>query len=249
MGLACLTPLPVSAGSTPEPEAQASLERMARFLAEAPVINVTITADYDVRQHSGEMATFGERRRVTIARPDRLRVETLQSDGERGLVVFDGKTISEYSATNKAFAQVDHPGDLDGALTYYLRDLRMRMPLALMFSAGFPEELQARLRSVSRVETDTLTDLPCVHLAARTDQVDFQVWIPQTGDPLPRRVIITYRHEAGQPQFRADFTDWDLASKPAAGDFRFLPPQDATRVPFQGQFDKDASTPPAKGGS
>jgi hypothetical protein len=246
--LACLAALPVSADATPVPEAHVYLERMARALAEAPLIGVTISADYDVRQKSGEMVTFGERRRVTIARPDRLRVETEQSDGARGLTVFDGKTLAVYSAAHQAFAEVEHPGDLDGALTYYLQDLRMRLPLALMFSAGFPEELQQRLRSVAYVETDALTDVPCVHLAARTDQVDFQVWIPQTGDPLPRRVIITYRHAAGQPQFRADFTDWDLASKPAAGDFRFVAPADAARIPFQGKLVPQPPSVPAKGG-
>lgn len=248
VGLICLTPSAGRAGSDAPPEALSYLEHMARFLADAPVIKVTMTTAYDVLQESGEMVAFGERRRVTIARPDRMRVETEQSDGKNALLVFDGKTLAFYSASHKAFAQAEHPGDLDGALTYFLQDLKMRLPLALMFSAGFPEELQARLRSAAWVETDALTDVPCVHLAARTDQVDFQVWIPASGDPLPRRVIITYRHEAAQPQFRADFTNWDLTSKPAAADFHFAPPQDAERIPFQGQLAQNPPPTPSKGG-
>jgi hypothetical protein len=54
--------------------------------------------------------------------------------------------------------------------------------------------------------------VPCDHLAVRTaGGVDFQVWIAQGDEPLPRRIVITYKDENGQPQFWADFSNWNLA--------------------------------------
>ena len=52
--------------------------------------------------------------------------------------------------------------------------------------------------------------MPCDHIAARTATVDFQVWVAEGERPLPRRVVITYLEEEGQPQFRAQFSDWNL---------------------------------------
>jgi len=37
---------------------------------------------------------FGEVRKVTVSRPDRLRTEVERSDGEKGLVVFNGKDLT-----------------------------------------------------------------------------------------------------------------------------------------------------------
>ena len=53
------------------------------------------------------------------------------------------------------------------------------------------------------------------------------------GDPLPRRVVITYRQELGQPQFRADLTAWDLAPDLPESLFGFTPPEGGERVPIQ----------------
>ena len=46
---------------------------------------------------------------------------------------------------------------------------------------------------------------------------------------LPRRLIVTYRLLPGQPNFIAEFSDWDFTAHPAdsefvqfAGDFQFL---------------------------
>ena len=49
------------------------------------------------------------------------------------------------------------------------------------------------------------------HLAARTDTVDFQVWVADGDKPLPQRVVITYKKAKGEPQFWAQFSDWNLA--------------------------------------
>jgi hypothetical protein len=75
--------------------------------------------------------------------------------------------------------------------------------------------------------------VPCDHLAARTPQgVDFQVWIAQGDQPVPRRIVITYRGETGQPQFWADLSDWNLAPDVSDSLFAFTPPNGAERIQF-----------------
>ena len=90
--------------------------------------------------------------------------------------------------------------------------------------------------------------MPCVHLAGRTDEIDFQVWIPETGDPLPLRLTITYRDEEGQPQFWADFENWDMAPSITAEFFAFTPPKGAERIPFLTEIERALGEETPKGG-
>jgi len=217
-------------------EAMTLLMRTADFLSQSPQFSVTIRDGYDVLQESGQKIEFGEVRNIVVRRPDRFRSDIERSDGQKGLVLFDGKDIIVFSGKDKVFAKASRPGDLDGAVTYLLSDLKMRLPLAMMFLSRLPFEIEKRVRSVEMVERSVIMDVPCFHLAARTDEVDFQIWIPAEGEPLPRRIVITYKHDDGQPQFWANFSDWNLSPNPADSLFVFAPAEGVREIPFLAQM-------------
>jgi hypothetical protein len=125
---------------------------------------------------------------------------------------------------------------VDESIVHFVRDLGMRMPLAVLLVSQLPAELKARVRAIHYVEKTSTHGAPAHHLAARADDVDFQVWIADGDKPLPQRVVITYRKAAGQPQFRAQFSDWNLA--PAVTDAAFVvnPPAGAQKVAFAAQL-------------
>ena len=82
---------PNSTPSASEQRAMAILKNMSEYLARAERFSVTIRDGYDAVQQSGQKIEFGDLRKVTVSRPDRLRIEVERSDGERGLVIFNGK--------------------------------------------------------------------------------------------------------------------------------------------------------------
>ena len=112
----------------------------------------------------------------------------------------------------------------------------MRLPLAVLLVSQLPAELKARVPSVDYVERTNIHGSPSHHLAARTDIVDFQVWVADGDQPLPQRVVITYKKAKGEPQFWAQFSDWNLA--PAIDDSTFLakPPDGAQKIAFAAQL-------------
>ena len=75
-----------------------------------------------------------------------------------------------------------------------------------------------------------------------------QVWIAQGEQPLPRRVILTYKNAPGQPQFRADLSEWNLSPKVADNSFTFTPPAGAEQIPFLAPVRQKGSLPVTKGG-
>lgn len=241
---------PAAAASGPQVDAKAVLMRAGEFLAQAKQFSVSIRAGYDVVQQSGQKVEFGESRKLTLVRPDRIRVDVERSDGDKALVLFDGQELTVYSPKDKVFAKAAKPGDLDQAIVFLLKDLQLRLPLAMMFVSKLPMVLERRVLSADTVEQDTIMDVPCTHLAVRAQEVDFQIWIPTQGDPLPRRVVITYKKAEGQPQFWANFSEWNLAPNPPQDFFAFTAPEGVQRIPFLAELQvaKPASVKKAKKG-
>lgn len=208
------------------------LSGMAKYLAGLPGFQMQLVASYDVVQESGQKIEFNEVRAITVSRPNLLRVEQQFSDGAQDLLVFDGQQINVYDSQLGVYAQAPQPGSVDDAVVYFVRDLGMRLPLAPMLSTRLPEELSKRMKSVDYVEYTTIFGTGAHHISARGATVDMQAWIADGDRPLPLRIVLTYKTEAGQPQFRAQFLGWDEKSKASADAFKFNPPADSKKIIF-----------------
>jgi hypothetical protein len=221
---------PATAGS----EAPAArIEAMAHRLAQAPRLGVTVDCTYDVVQDSGEKLEFGERRTLTLRRPDRVRVDITGRDGSQRALLFDGTQLTTVDRTAKVYATVPRPGTVDAALAYSTRALKMRVPLRELFAADLPQRLQAALGSARWVGAETVAGVVTDHVALRDATVDVQLWIARAGEPLPQRIVLTYRLAAGQPQFQGDFQGWTLTPEVPDAAFTFVPPPDAERIPIR----------------
>jgi hypothetical protein len=243
--------LTATPAAEPERDAKTILMNMAEFLAKAPRFSVNLKNSYEVLQESGQKIEFDESRRITVSRPNRLRVEVEHSDGEKHQVLYDGKEITTFSPTQNVYAQVSKPGGIDAAVTYFLKDLRMRLPLAVLLLSRLPDELERRTQSLDYVEKSVVDGMPVHHLAGRTETVDYQVWIQSGTQPLPLRVALTYKNAEGNPSFRAQFLDWNLAPETQDQQFAFTPPEGARKISFLAQLPQIApeeTTNPEKSG-
>jgi hypothetical protein len=130
------------------------------------------------------------------------------------------------------YATAARPGSVDEAIAYFVHDLGMRFPLAEMLTSQLAQRLPEQVRVADYVEAASIAGVPCDHLALRGDEADMQVWVAQGQHPLPRRVVITYRHADGRPQFWAQFSDWNLAPEAPDALFTFTPPAGAAQIAF-----------------
>jgi len=218
------------------------LKRMAEFLAKTPQFTVNLSDTFDVVQESGQKIEFGESRKITISRPNGLRVELEESNGEKHNVLYDGKDITVFSPSHNVYAQTSKPGGIDEAVKYFLKDLHMRLPLAALLTSRFPGEIESRTQALEYVEKTVIDGTSTHHLAGRTETVDYQVWIAEGAQPLPLRIVLNYKSAEGQPGFRAQFSDWNLAPKVQDSQFAFTPPEGARKIAFQAQL-SDFATP------
>lgn len=223
--------------------ARTRVMEMANFLAAAEKFSVSLHVGYDVVQENGQKIEFEEIRNIAVQRPDLLRIDGQAGDDEHDTMMFDGKNISILNAENKVFAQAPQPGDIDTTVLYFVRHLQMRLPLAPLLMRHFPQELERRMQGIDTVEQTNILGQPALHLAGRTATVDFQVWIAEGEQPLPLRIILSYREVEGHPQFWANFSKWNLQPELDKTTFIFNPPADATQILFAAQFQVPASEP------
>lgn len=221
----------------PEPsDAKGILLRMANYLAKAPKFTFNVSDTYDTVQSSGQKIEFAATRKVSVSRPNGLRVEHEESDGDKNIILYDGKDVTVFSLSKNVYAQTAIPGGVDTAVKYFLKDLNMRLPLAMLLVTQLPDELERRTESLDYVEKTSLYGKPAHHLAGRTETVDYQIWIAEGAHPLPLRVVLTYKLSEDQPQFRAQFSDWNFAPQINDAQFAFTPPAGARKIAFLTQM-------------
>ena len=133
--------------------------------------------------------------------------------GQQSTLLFDGKDITIVHPQENVYATAAKPGSVDEAIAYFVHDLGMRFPLAELLTSQLATALPEQVRVADYVEAASIAGVPCDHLALRGDEADMQVWVAQGQQPLPRRVVITYRHADGRPQFWAQFSDWNLVAR------------------------------------
>jgi outer membrane lipoprotein-sorting protein len=138
-----------NAAETPaEADAASILKKMSEYLAQASRFSVVVRAGYDVVQESGQKIEFGEIRKITVNRPNDIRIEVERSNGQKGLVIYDGKEIIIYMANENVYATDPKPGTIDEAIKYAVSDLKVQVPLAMMLLSTLPSELDNRIDSV-----------------------------------------------------------------------------------------------------
>ena len=240
-GLVSIAPASAQTSTSAPPDAKAILMRMADFVSKLPSFSVEVRDSYDTVQKSGQKIEYSETRQITVVRPDRMRLEVVESHGDRQTLVINATDIALTSQPANVFAQKPSPGSLDQAIVHFVRDLKMRLPLAMLIMTTAPAELEQRTKVLDYVEKTDILGTPAHHLAGRADGVDYQVWIAEGDKPLPLRLVLTYTKEKGEPQFRAQFSNWNLAPQVTDATFAFTPPQGAQRIAFLAELPRSAA--------
>jgi hypothetical protein len=207
------------------------LKRSSDFLAAQKSFRFDAHLGFDVVQSTGQKLEFGGSRKVTVRRPDRIRVEAESRAGNETTLTFDGKTISIDLTNEKAYVSVEKPGTLDAAIDYLVDDLGVPAPFADLLYSDFFSGVADRIESGFIVGESTIGKCECLHLAFSTQDIDVQMWVEDGDRPLPYRVVITYKEAEGSPQFWGQFLNWDLSVDTPDSLFTYSPPEDAELLP------------------
>ena len=208
------------------------LARMTDFIAAAPAFTLVSETGHEVLQENGHVLEFGSQLTLAIQHPSKAIGRFDSRNGDSSLTVLDGEAIWVFSANENIYDTTRQPGDIDLSLEFLAKQLGVPRQLRDFFSKDLTTSLGSAVQSGYYVGESIIAGVMCDHLALRGEKEDVQVWIAQGDEPVPRRIVITYRQIEGQPQFWTQFTDWDFSPELSDITFTFSPPEGAKRVRF-----------------
>jgi len=175
---------------------------------------------------------------VTINRPDKIRATRTGGFADVEMV-FDGKTLTVLGKNAGAYGDVAIPGTIDNLIDVLRDKLQRPLPGADLLLSNVYDVLMADVTDVKDLGSGVIGGVECDHLAFRSDEVDWQIWIAQGGHPYPCRYIITSKLVPGFPEYTLDVRDWKTGDQVAADDFSFKAPADAKKVELKDIADID----------
>lgn len=223
-----------------EADARAAMDQMAQYLGGLGAFSVVASTSRDQIVDEGFKLQNNETITMLVRRPDGMRIDVAGDLGARTFV-FDGKQLTMLSAQDQAYVQVKAPATLEQLLGN-VQAAGIELPLIDVLHQAFAGTLLDRVRGGVLVGDSTVDGVACRQLAFRQGDVDWQIWIEKGARPVPRKILVTTRHEYGQPQFEA-MLDWNTQPRLDAASFRFAPPAGAVALPFDAPIplDYDAS--------
>src|SRR6266446_3252205 len=176
------------------------LKAMSDYLASQKTISLTFDSDVEVITPEVEKIQFASSGKMLLSRPDKLRVSRTggYADGE---IVFDGKTISALGKNINSFTQMDAAGSID-QLIGKLRGMNvLSAPGADFLGSRVFDELMDGVISARHIGLGVLDGIEWQHLAFRTIDVDWQIWVETGARPIPRKYVITSKGVGAAPQY------------------------------------------------
>ena len=218
------------------PEAQAVLDRMTATFGKVHSYAITAQITRDEVLPFGYKLQHRETARMWVETPNRLRLE-VEGDIKNRTYVYDGSQLTIFAPDLKIYSVTAAPGTLR-ELVSVLLDAGVEMPLIDMLYQGAVGGLTEDVRVGKLVGDSQVDGVLTDHLAFRQPEVDWQLWVEKGNQALPRALLITTRYELGDPQYEA-ILRWDLKPRMPKKSFEFVPPSDATKVPFHTQLVAD----------
>ena len=220
---------PTQAQTNIAPQAERVLSAACRYLAEAPYFGLGAEVWREHVTASGQKLQFSRSVCMEVKRPNRLHVEISSPHSQRGFW-YDGKSLTILDRQPGLFSMAAMPDTLDAALDKAHDELGVDLPLIDLAVSDPYKNATAKVSKGTYYGLSPVLGVNCHHLAFTQENVDWQVWIQDSPQPLIRKLVITHKNEEGGPEFTALITRWDLTDRIADSDFVFEPPRGASEI-------------------
>jgi hypothetical protein len=214
-----------------DPQATRLLRASTDFLAAQKRFHVETRSSLEIVLTSGQKIQFDHVARQSVQRPNKLRADRVGDLVEQSFY-YDGKSLTLFNPGDKVYATVVAPGTLEEMLDFARTTLDIVAPAGDLIYSNAYDILMTDVTQAFVVGKGVVEGVRCDHLAFRAPHVDWQIWIQEGKEPLPRKLVITTRDQTAAPQFTVAVTKWNLKPTFTAQTFSFGAPSGAKRVEF-----------------
>jgi len=236
--------LAVPQASANEDDAKQIFKAMSDYLASQNTISATFDSTIEVITPALEKIQFASSGTLLMTRPSAIKATRTggYSDVE---MVFDGKAVTIFGKNINGYTQLDTPGTVD-QLIDTLRDRGMAIPGADLLLSNVYDTLIGEVLEAKYFGHGVVGGVECDHLAFRSQETDWQLWIERGDNPIPRKYVITTKSMGAAPQYTLTITDWQTDVETSAADFTFTPPEGAQQLGQDALAELNDVPPPAQ---
>jgi len=228
--LSAVVPMQARA-QTVDPAAVQTLQRSLDYLASLKQFSVHAQNTVEEVLELGQKVQFDSSNILMIKRPDKLLAKR-HGDIVDQSFSYDGKTLNLYNASHNYYASVPAPDSIEAMLDFARESLGVVAPASdLLYTNAF-HLMMEHVYSAVIVGKTVIGGVKTDHLAFSRPDVDFQIWVPESGDPLPLKYVVTDKLSYGQPSTTVVMRDWNVDPALTDSVFNFQPPQNATATDF-----------------
>jgi hypothetical protein len=206
-----------------------ALKAMSNYLMQQQTLQIATEGSLDVVTGDGQRIQLDGTTTYKIRRPG--FVIDYVSDMKSRRFIYDGKTFTVYSPKLGYYASVPAPPTNREVLDTIYNKFGISLPLVDLFRWGDgtnADRIKA-LKSAYDVGPATIDGAETEHYAYREANVDWEVWIQQGDQPLPRKLVIVDRTDPARPTFTTRLT-WQVNPTFTDADFAFVPDANAKRI-------------------
>ncbi|WP_233426732.1 DUF2092 domain-containing protein [Rhizobium mongolense] len=212
-----------------EAEAKELVKAMSDYLAGQKTVSFAYDTSFEVVTTEHQKLQLASSGKVGMARPDKIRAT--RSGGFADVeITFDGKSLTLMGKDVNLYTQFEVPGSIDNLIEELRTKHHLPVPGADLLLSNVYDELMRDVVDVKDLGSGVIAGTECDHLAFRTKDVDWQIWIAQGEQPYPCKYIITSSQIDQGPQYSVQFSEWKSGAELDAEDFSFKPPTDANKV-------------------
>jgi len=215
-----------------DPEADKVLHQLSDHNKQVNSAIFRLSDTIDDVQADGRKLQFAHIRELTVARPNKLKVETTGDVTSRTLWI-DGKTLTVLERDKNVYAQIPDPGTINQAIDLLQEKFNMSLPAADLLAADVYKAMTEGCEAINYVGLGYVGDEKCHHLAFTRDNIDWQMWITAGNKPAPRKMVITYKRLPGEPQYTMQLLKIEYDPKINDSVFAAQIPKGADKIEFQ----------------
>jgi hypothetical protein len=208
------------------------LRQMSEKIAAAQAVTFNTSEVIErVRRRNNERVSVNISREIAFRRPDRMWFKVT---GDNDLeLYYEGNRATLVSHNHKVFGEFPTPPTLDETVDVLSDKYDVPMPVADLLTTNPDESLAINDPEMTGgwAGREEVEGVACNVLAWQHPNVEWSVWIPVAGDPLPRKLQIVYKARRGQPKSTIVFSNWNLSAQLPDEKFARRVPDDYEGIP------------------
>ncbi|MGF7162540.1 hypothetical protein FHS85_004194 [Rhodoligotrophos appendicifer] len=210
-------------------DATAILKSMSDYVSAQPSFTFTFDTSIEVVTPEMEKIQFDSTGDVAVSRPDKVRARRMGGYADVELLS-DGKSVTLVGKHMNAYAQIDRGGSIEEVVEHMRGNTSAELPAADLLSTNPAEILMDGVIEAKHIGRGVINGVECEHLAFRTIEIDWQIWVQAGDKPIPCKYVITSKTVGAAPQYTMVIKDWKSDPQLAADAFTFTPPAGAKKI-------------------